>query len=218
MLSFSNVTEAITWLSRHTGQDWTVSRLFEVAAARSIALHAAVPPGVTTVTTRRASDSTSYLEDIPDHPLALLNPKQVRRLGLAGVAETNLAAAIDGELGEYSQLSSPIRVTTSEVRVSTGALQEIATAVKAAEASTAGVKPVPRAVAQDATILKEIESLGISPTSLPPPVAGKMGVKGLVAEALLSREKRLFGSKRVFDHAWQRLRTRGEVANAAASD
>lgn len=212
MLSFFNLSEAVAWLSQSTGQIWTASHLFEVAVAHGIELQAAIPPGVGTITARRESDTTSRLEDILDHPLAQLSARQVKQLWLAGATETNKAADLDGELGEYSQLGSFVRVTATDVRISAASLRLICAATPKGGVPTTPC-PVPRFSAQDQAILDEIKVRGFQPTAIPKHRPGKRGLKAEVKSTLLARQGGLF-SVSSFDHAWERLRSAGDIRDA----
>jgi hypothetical protein len=211
MLSIFTLAEAVVWLSHETGQPWTASRLFDVAVTHGIPLQAAIPLGVATVTVRRDSATSGYLEDIPNHPLALLTPDHVKQVWQRDVAETILAADIDGVLGEYSQLSSPIRVTPDKVRISAEALKKIMTVAAAAGAPAAGLGHVPKLEAQVAAVLREIELHDLRPKALPRNSTGRPGIKAELKAKLL-KQKQLFQSPRAFEHTWQTMRTLGEIA------
>lgn len=67
--------------------------------------------------------------------------------------------------------------------------------------------------AQEEAILSAIRDLGYAPTTLPKPPAGKPGVKAKVRSEL--KNNPLFKHKNtVFDKAWERLRSNGEISDA----
>ncbi len=68
------------------------------------------------------------------------------------------------------------------------------------------IKPIQRTLAQDAAILAEVQRLNLDPLKLPKPDKGKAGVKAEIRSKLIKEYKDIFGSVRVFDDAWQRLR------------
>lgn len=68
--------------------------------------------------------------------------------------------------------------------------------------------------AQDAAILQAIRSAGYDPKKLPKNASGKGGVKQTIRKTLAQHQ--LFHSRStVFRHAWERLRSSGEIADAA---
>jgi hypothetical protein len=211
MLSISTVEEAVAYLVRETGQSWSPSRLFDVAVAHQIALLAVVPAGITTVTVRADSATSGHLEDVQNHLFAQVPPNLVRQVWLRGVAEARLAADVDGVLGEYSQLSSPVRVTTKDVLVSAAALEALLKVAGQVKAATAVTAPVPRFDAQCATLLREIELIDRCPTALPRNIAGRPGIKAeLKGKCLQQRD--VFQSGWVFEHTWRAMRSLGEIA------
>jgi hypothetical protein len=77
------------------------------------------------------------------------------------------------------------------------------------------VKPVQHSAAQDAAILAQITALGLVPQALPKNKPGKAGVKAAVRASLVGVSL-LFPKKGTqFDHAWDRLRERRELADQA---
>lgn len=74
-------------------------------------------------------------------------------------------------------------------------------------------KPVQRSAAQDAAILTAIRDAGHNPLVLPANEPGRPGVKAAIREAL--NDNVLFVGTRVFDKAWERLSSRGEIAYTA---
>ena len=80
-------------------------------------------------------------------------------------------------------------------------------------ARNAPLKPLQWGTAQDAAILDAIRGAGHDPQALPPIRPGKPGVKAAIRADLDG--KGLFRGTTVFDGAWERLRSRGEIANKA---
>lgn len=78
---------------------------------------------------------------------------------------------------------------------------------------------IPRAVsrtqAQDATVIAAIRNLGHDPKALPAWQYGSPGVKAAVKKAIEGNP--LFVGTTVFEKAWERLRSRGEIAEAKPS-
>lgn len=74
-------------------------------------------------------------------------------------------------------------------------------------------KPRPRLkmLDQEDAILGEIRRIGHDPKYLPKNQSGKPGIKAKIREALKSNP--LFDGSKVFNHAWDRLRESGEIAN-----
>jgi hypothetical protein len=72
--------------------------------------------------------------------------------------------------------------------------------------------PIQRAAAQNAAILDAIKANKLEAHSLPKGKPGKSGVKALIRAAVAP--KSLFQGK-VFDKAWERLRSSGEIKDAA---
>lgn len=67
---------------------------------------------------------------------------------------------------------------------------------------------------QDAEILRAIERAGYDPKRLPKNEPGKPGVKKAVRD-VLKKQPPFKDSVKVFDHAWERLRQSGDIADAA---
>jgi hypothetical protein len=72
-------------------------------------------------------------------------------------------------------------------------------------------QPVQRATAQNAAILEAIKTMDYEAKSLPKYVPGKSGVKALIRAAVATN---VLFQGRVFDKAWERLRSSGEIADA----
>jgi hypothetical protein len=77
------------------------------------------------------------------------------------------------------------------------------------------VEPVQRSAAQDTAILNQIKTLGLDPQSIPKNEPGKGGVKAQVRSALVGVSPLFPKVGTQFDHAWDRLRARKEVADHA---
>ena len=74
---------------------------------------------------------------------------------------------------------------------------------------TVPAKPLQRTAAQDSAILSEIEKLGYDPMALPKNPPGKPGAKAAIRIALAKSS--LFTGARVFDKAWERLTSSGDI-------
>jgi hypothetical protein len=219
MLSISTLDEAVAYLTRETGQGWSPSRLFDLTVANQISLLAVVPVGITTVTVRANSATSGRLEDIQDHLFALLRPAHVRQVWLRGEVETTLAADVDGVLGEYSQLSRPVRVMAKDVLVPAAVLEHLLKVVSGSGENVAGgsaeaavgTVPVPRSEAQRLALLGEIERLGLRPTALPRNIHGHPGIKAKLKGQCL-QQPHIFQSVWVFEHTWSGMRALREIA------
>lgn len=66
-------------------------------------------------------------------------------------------------------------------------------------------------LAQEKAILAGISNLGHDPKKLPKNISGKPGVKANVRRSL--KDDELFDGSTIFEHAWERLRKCGDVAN-----
>lgn len=71
-------------------------------------------------------------------------------------------------------------------------------------------QPQQRSRAQDAAILKAITDLGLDPYQLPKNAPGKAGVKAAI-KAEMRNHRHIFASDNVFEKAWERLRSSGEI-------
>ena len=93
--------------------------------------------------------------------------------------------------------------------------QEFAARNKAAapESTTQTAKPVQRSAAQDAAILATLKAMDVDPLAVPKNPPGKPGTKAKVRTAL--EGDALFTGATVFDKAWERLTTRGEIVISA---
>lgn len=78
---------------------------------------------------------------------------------------------------------------------------------------------IPRGISrtqeQDATVIAAIRNLGHDPKALPAWQYGSPGVKAAVKKAI--ERNSLFVGTTVFEKAWERLRSRGEIAEAKPS-
>jgi hypothetical protein len=83
----------------------------------------------------------------------------------------------------------------------------------ATETTTQTAKPVQRSAAQDAAILATLKAMGVDPLAVPKNPPGKPGTKAKVRTAL--EGDALFTGATVFDKAWGRLSTRGEIVISA---
>lgn len=81
-----------------------------------------------------------------------------------------------------------------------------------ADSTPPTAKPMARHAAQDSAILATIEQLGYDAKSLPRGKAGKAGVKSEVKKECL-KQNSVFVSSKVFDKAWERLRSNREIIN-----
>ena len=80
------------------------------------------------------------------------------------------------------------------------------------ELASASVKPLSHSEAQNKTILDKIRSLGHDPLKFPKNSPGKPGVKAAVRTALVGI-KPFPANGTQFDHAWERLRDRGDIVD-----
>ncbi|APW46544.1 hypothetical protein [Rhodoferax antarcticus] len=87
------------------------------------------------------------------------------------------------------------------------------TAVTTPATAVPVAKPVQRSAAQDAAVLAALKAMGIDPLAVPKNEAGKAGTKAKVRAAIASNA--LFTGTTVFDKAWERLSTRGEIVISA---
>lgn len=81
--------------------------------------------------------------------------------------------------------------------------------VPATAGSEMEIKPIQRGQAQDAAILETIKKMGHDPLRLPKNPAGKQGVKAEVRKSL--EHNPLFAGTTVFDKAWGRLSSVGDI-------
>ena len=75
------------------------------------------------------------------------------------------------------------------------------------------VEAVPRGEAQDAAILDALKEGGFDPLKLPKNKPGKPGAKATVRTALVGVNRSFPKEGTQFDHAWERLRQRGDIAD-----
>ena len=75
------------------------------------------------------------------------------------------------------------------------------------------LRPISRAVAQDAAILAEIRRLGHDPLNLPENDNGMPGVRAEIIKTMFMTRKDIFVSVKVCETTWQRLRNQGEICN-----
>lgn len=129
MLRILTIAEAIAFLSKETGHEWTDSELFDLAVYRGISFNAAVP--ITIATTIRvfevgAPDLVEKMRLPAGHSiLAVLFSFQVAQLWLCGETTTVHPLDHDEIEGEYKFLTEPIRVTRADVRIRAGSLLKI---------------------------------------------------------------------------------------------
>jgi hypothetical protein len=83
----------------------------------------------------------------------------------------------------------------------------------ASTAPTGAATPVARATAQEEAILRSLEQRGYTPAALPRRQGTKKWVKSEVW-ASLKTQRKTFGSDKVFDKAWERLRKDGRIAES----
>lgn len=79
--------------------------------------------------------------------------------------------------------------------------------------TTFAIEAVSRSAAQDRAIIAKLQELGFNPLSLPPYGPKSPGAKSDVRKALGT--KGMWAGSRVFDKAWERLMTAGEIAYMA---
>jgi hypothetical protein len=90
---------------------------------------------------------------------------------------------------------------------------EAAPAVTTPATAAPAAKPVQRSAAQDAAVLAALKAMDIDPLAVPKNEVGKAGTKAEVRAALASNA--LFTGTTVFDKAWERLSSRGEIVISA---
>jgi len=112
---------------------------------------------------------------------------------------------------EGSVTQSGVGGRESYADASLGVLLERATSESSPPSDTR--PPLQRLQAQEDSILAELKRLGCNLLKLPKPPAGKSGVKKDVRTTLLTKQKHIFVSKRVFDDAWQRLRDKETIGD-----
>jgi hypothetical protein len=83
-------------------------------------------------------------------------------------------------------------------------------AVTPATVKSQPITPVLRSIAQENAILCQLKNLGFAPDQLPQRHPGRSGVKAKVKAALGTSG--MWVSQKVFDKAWERLRSDGRVA------
>jgi len=83
-----------------------------------------------------------------------------------------------------------------------------------ADSKPTAIKPVQRAPAQDAAIIAAIRAKNIEPKKIPKAPSGKPGLKAEIRKDILQTHKDIFSSNGVFNDAWQRLRSSGEIIDA----
>lgn len=83
-----------------------------------------------------------------------------------------------------------------------------------ADSKPTAIKPVQRAAAQNAAIIEAIRAKNIEPKKIPKAPSGKPGLKAEIRKDILQTHKDTFSSNGVFDDAWQRLRSSGEIIDA----
>lgn len=155
-----------------------------------------------------------------------LYPMQLRNLQELMAGPDTYLVEVPGDGGRMCRIEDE----ASQPVVSVGAcrVRESDLAVLVAQ-TRASAAPLPSNVDQPAggrhrqqerAILERIVDLGYDPQSLPKNEPGKPGVKALVKAALTRSAdgQKLFhhASKTVFPHAWDRLRTFGEIRDAVA--
>ena len=74
------------------------------------------------------------------------------------------------------------------------------------------IKPIPKQIQQENTILEIISKLGVNPLKMAKVTKGKPGDKAKIRDIAI-KNKRLFGSQGVFDKAWERLRSGKRISN-----
>ncbi|MDD2728677.1 hypothetical protein [Malikia sp.] len=129
-----------------------------------------------------------------------------------GYGETTTAKAINAWL---ESMGSPHRFPEP---VETPAPPVAAVAVSQASPEPVQAAPAKRVLAsqlQDAAILSAIREAGYDPQALPKNPPGKPGIKAAIRNALVGRAGTPFPELgRQFVKSWDRLRDRGEIANA----
>jgi len=140
MLTISTIPEALAELEKQTGRAWTDSELFDVATARNIELHAAVPR-TAKVIVQEYVKGEGFKIKFPGMPIreggwALLYPWQVKELWVGGetfVNSPNDRNDTERE-GEYILFAEPVRVTREQIRIGCETLRNIVNIWRSAQA------------------------------------------------------------------------------------
>lgn len=137
MLSIYRLSEALAWLEKHSGREWTESELFDAAINCGVRLHAAAP--ITSKVTIRKFMPGEGLVEVGSMPaghalLATLFPWQVAQLWVGGETTTSHPSDFDLVEGEYRLFTDPVHVTTDKLRVRSESLVQILRAACPAEA------------------------------------------------------------------------------------
>lgn len=140
MLTISTIPEALAELEKQTGRAWTDSELFDVATARDIKLHAAVPRTAKVIVQEfvKGEGFKTKFEGMPirEGGWALLYPWQVAEIWVGGETFANSPHNrndIERE-GEYILFAEPVRITREQVRIGHETLRNIVNIWRAAQA------------------------------------------------------------------------------------
>lgn len=101
------------------------------------------------------------------------------------------------------------RLTIDDLLIPLAAIKQLESKLPP-PATTASPKRIPKAVEQEQAVLETLRSLGYEPGATPENKPGKSGAKSDAWQSLQLRTD-LFVSRGVFDRAWERLRSNGEI-------
>lgn len=120
---------------------------------------------------------------------------------------------VEHNLADLSLNFSP-RISGEEERLLREALIALEETANVAHATAQ--PPLQRFAVQESRIMEALRQLKLDSKSLPRPAPGKAGVKKQVRDVVLA-DKKVFVSEAVFDKAWDRLRSRGEIRDVPRS-
>lgn len=157
-------------------------------------------------------------EDGDTAPMGLLMSVEMR--GKADCTSAELAAAGAGDVRFQTWLRTPM----ADFDRQTFARDVLARWVQDVGASSlypftgplaqsTAPKPFQRQAAQELAILEAIRQAGHDPLRLPKNEPGKAGIKAQVSDAL--KRNPVFTGPTVFNKAWERMRSNGDIADAA---
>jgi hypothetical protein len=138
-----------------------------------------------------------------DLPVKDKSSKTRINLGSVSLIKNQIEQSTCVTIADFQIYANALGVTVSVAELSNGT-QENEAAVSAEQ------RPIQRAAAQNAAILEAIKTNGYVAKSLPKSKPGKSGVKATIRNAVATNS--LFQGK-VFDKAWERLRSSGEIVD-----
>lgn len=114
-----------------------------------------------------------------------------------------------GGVAMRAQMATPLTINADDLHALMEEVKAIEQPPSAPTTTTPTAQPMQRSAAQDAAILDAIQTMSIDPLAIPKNSPGKPGTKAKVRSALKGNP--LFIGTTVFDKAWQRLTSRGEI-------